>query len=148
MKKAIYSKNGMKQLISSGWKLFDKQTNCISTGNVISNTQFSSFIRPWNETECNGYTFSEGHLMNCDLEPFRKYRIPKQFLNLLEEKSRQDGVILYMFFVYKNGVLCPFSWVVTSSDDKLIKKAVVCSYNENKMKRFNALYEILNYITI
>ena len=62
MKKAVYDKSG-RQIVSSAWKEFNQQTNCISTGNVYANTQYSSFIRPWKEKECNGHVNPEGHLV-------------------------------------------------------------------------------------
>ena len=40
-----WNKNGMKMLINSDYKTFNKQTNLITNGNVISNTQYSNYIR-------------------------------------------------------------------------------------------------------
>ena len=34
MKEAKFNKTGTRQLVDTGWKTFDRQTNCISTGNV------------------------------------------------------------------------------------------------------------------
>lgn len=59
--------NPNKMHIESEYKTFNKQTNYIGTGNVIANTQFSTFVRPFTETKCNGYDFQEGHLQNYDL---------------------------------------------------------------------------------
>lgn len=147
MKKTTYSKDGMKQVISSGWRLFDRQTNCISTGNVIADTQFSSFVRPWRETECNGFIRPEGHLMDFDLGPFRKYGIPGRIMDILKDREREDSVILYMFFVCRDDAICPFCWVVTTGEHKLIRSVIVRSYGEHASKRVSALNEILEYIT-
>ena len=98
MKEAIYNKRGTKQLINSGWKLFDKQTNCISIGNCYCNTQMSSFIRPYNETMCNGFIREKGHLMNWDLQQYSSFHIPANLEKIIRDKERQDSVILYMFF--------------------------------------------------
>lgn len=40
-----WNKSGMKMLIDSDYKTFNKQTNLITNGNVISNTQYSNYIR-------------------------------------------------------------------------------------------------------
>lgn len=43
------------------------------SGNAITPLQLSTFIRPVNETECNGFHFEPGYLRNKDLETFAKY---------------------------------------------------------------------------
>ena len=48
-------------------KTFNRQVSCISTGNHIGNTVYSSYIRAYNQTECNGHTFPKGHLQEYDL---------------------------------------------------------------------------------
>ena len=138
----------MKQIINSGWKEFDKQTNCISTGNVYANTQYSSFIRPWKETECNGFTNPEGHLMNFDMKPFRNFRIPKCIMEILKNKERAESYILYMFFIVnKEKHVEPFGWVVTDYHHKHVTSCVTRNYGQCYLKRYNALKEAINYIT-
>ena len=39
--------NGNKMKIETGHKTFDRQTNIISTGNIIANTLWGFFIRPY-----------------------------------------------------------------------------------------------------
>ena len=78
MKERKYNKTKMKQIVDSHWKLFNKQTNLIASGNVIANTQYSNVIRPWKETECNGRTNPFGRLMEFDLQGFKKHAIPDQ----------------------------------------------------------------------
>ena len=46
MKHATWD-NPNKMHIDTGYKLFDKQTNVISYGNVYANTQTSSYIPIW-----------------------------------------------------------------------------------------------------
>lgn len=146
MRKAIYDKTGMKQIINSGWKEFDNQTNCISTGNVISNTQYSSFIRPFRETECNGRTNPCGHLMNFDLAPFRNYYIPEKIKSILLDKERKDSVILYMFYTTRQYRTVPFCWIVTDRDYNLLSSVVVTGYGESAQKRYSACREAISYI--
>ena len=147
MKKAIFNKRGTRQLIDSGWKEFDKQTNLITTGNAVLNTQHSSFIRPWSETECNGHTFPEGALMRSDLSTFRS--VPLSILEIIEDKNRRDGVILYEFWTYdlKTARCKTFCWVVTDRNHKLLQKRIIVEYGTNRMKRISATEEILKYIT-
>lgn len=148
MKESVFSKSGMKQLIDSGWKEFDKQTNCIVHGNAVCNTQYSSYIRPWKETECNGFVNPEGHLMDFDLKPFRNYHIPRDIYDYLTDQNRQESVILYMFFVtnkYKR--LDPFSFVITSRNHRLIMYRVVSWTGQRYMKRLRATKEAIKYIT-
>lgn len=148
MKQHVYNQSGTRQLINSGWKLFDNQTNLITTGNVSSNTQQSSYIRPWTETECNGRTNPEGHLTNFDLHPFQKYGIPLVIDKIVSDKERKEPVILYMFYVWsKDQHVLPFCWVVTDKNHKLVKTVIVTRWGEHKGKRISAAREAVSYIT-
>lgn len=146
MKKAVYNSKG-NQVVNTDWKEFNKQTNCISTGNVYANTQVSSFIRPWCETECNGRVNPEGHLMKFDLQQFDGFRIPANLLDVIKDKNRKDSVILYMFFTMRNKRVVPFGWVLTDKNYKLLKWTVVRENNESFKKRWSALNEAIQYIT-
>lgn len=148
MRQHVYNPSGTRQLINSGWKLFDNQTNLITTGNASTNTQLSSCIRPWTETECNGRTNPEGRLTNFDLHPFRKYRIPPVIEKSVSDKGRKDPVILYMFYVWsKDQRVLPFCWVITDTNHKLLKYAIVTRRGEQIAKRINATDEAISYIT-
>lgn len=152
MKKAEFNKRGTKMLIDTGWKKFDRQTNCITTGNAVCNTQISSFIRPYSDTECNGFTFKPGELLEADLKPFRKYNIPERILSSLDRTDREDDRILYMFFTTKLGSTKadPFLWVVTTPGParrKLVDRHVCLRFGERYTKRMDAATEILKYIT-
>lgn len=148
MKQYVWNRTGTKQIINSGWKEFDRQTDFIGTGNVESHTQYSLCVRPFGETECNGYEFPEGHLMSVDLEPFQPFRIPGRILKILEDKNRRESYILYMFFTTdKWKRIEPFCWAVTDYDYKLIDRYVIYGYRQNYRKRFDAAEEALNYIT-
>ena len=146
MKKAIYNNKG-RQVVNSDWAEFNKQTNCISTGNVYANTQMSSFIRPYKKTECNGFQFPEGHLMNTDLKQFSGYKIPYGLEQVIKDKNREDSVILYMFFTLRNGHVVPFGWVLTDGGHHHIGQYTVRRYNESYTKRWSALNEAIQYIT-
>lgn len=146
MKKAIYNKKGS-QVVNTDWVEFNKQTNCISIGNVYANTQVSSFIRPWSGTKCNGFDFPEGHLMKVDLRQFDGFHIPANLRDVIRDKNRKDSVILYMFFTMRNKRVVPFGWVLTDREHHLIGWNVVREYGESYTKRWSALNEAIQYIT-
>lgn len=66
----------------------------VGQGNVISDTQFSSFIRSHDQTECNGFTFSPGQLRAFDIGSFSSAHA----LRLLQ--GRTDHTVLYC---WRNG---------------------------------------------
>lgn len=49
---------------------FNSRVDLILTGNVYSNVQSSTYVRPRNELECNGFTRAPGHLQKFDLDTF------------------------------------------------------------------------------
>lgn len=148
MKEAKYNKRGTKQIIDSGWKLFDNQTNCISTGNVYASTQLSSFIRPYSQTECNGFTFPEGQLLTFDLKQYSQLGMPSEIMQELKDVNRIDSVILYMFFVTnKYNRIEPFCWIITDRLHNLVKRIVTCERGANMNKRARAAVEVTKYIT-
>lgn len=66
--KRQWTRNGMRQVIESPHKEFNKQTNLIdNSGNLIASTQNASYIRAYNETKCNGFTFEKGYLQKEDM---------------------------------------------------------------------------------
>lgn len=126
-----YSKNGMKMIIDSGYKLFDKQTNYIGRGNVISNTQHSNYIRPYSETECNGQINEKGHLTNYDLQYFS---IPNWLRKKIIENDEQ--VCLYEFMTYRNGEENIIGWLVEYKNGDI--KTIV-NTTTFYTKKYNAL---------
>lgn len=97
MRKAIYDKSGNHQILDVPLKAFAKQTSGLGTGNVWGSTQFSSFIRPYTQTECNGYTREPGHLQDFDLNSFKSY-LPRWVIERVKDLAKEKSVILYMFF--------------------------------------------------
>lgn len=145
MKKAVYNNTGSRQIVNTGFKTFDKQTNCITTGNAYCNTQFSSFIRPWSKTECNGFERPCGELMKFDLKNFGAFRIPNFIMEKIEDKERKQSVILYMFFIRREHKIIPFCWILSDYNHNLIAMDVADYYCTQK--RINAMCEISKYIT-
>ena len=103
-----WSKNGNKMIIHSDFKEFNKQTNCISKGNQITNTIYGNYIRPYNEIECNGQKHDKGYLFYYDLKFFHINYDIKEYI-----KSLNKAIILYELFIYKKrSKRC--NWVVNS----------------------------------
>jgi len=145
MKKAEYNKTGTRMIINTGWKTFDKQVKLISTGNVLSDNQLSFFVRPYSRTECNGFTFPEGHLMEVDLKYFNVKKLPSTILSKLTDTNRKDSYILYEFRVFDtNHRSNVWSYVLTDSLHNLIEYRLVGKYTE---KRRNALLNLLPYVS-
>ena len=135
----MWSKNGMKMIINSDFKEFNKQTNLITSGNVIANTMWGLYIRPWNETECNGLTFKEGELFEQDLKHFNITRAMREYI-----KSLNKQVILYEIFIYRNGKKDVIGWLI--EDKGRIIDMTVANSIGNYRKRFSALETVKNII--
>lgn len=134
-----WSKNGNKMIINSNFKEFNKQTNLITSGNVIANTMWGLYIRPWNETECNGLTFKEGELFEQDLKHFNITRAMREYI-----KSLNKQVILYEIFIYRNGKKDVIGWLI--EDKGRIIDMTVANSIGNYRKRFSALETVKNII--
>lgn len=93
-----WTKDGMKQIVNTGCKEFDNYIIAISTGNVIGGGQFSLYVRPFNETECNGFTWEKGHLRNFDLKSFSN--LPNRVRKYVESVTQDESIILYKFYHY------------------------------------------------
>lgn len=108
--KRQWNKTGMRQIINSGHKTFDNQTNVLdNSGNMIARTQYSHYIRNYNETQCNGETFKQGELQNYDMK-----RLPynvKQYIN-----KHKDFRYWYSEF-YVNGNLFASFLLNTDTND-------------------------------
>lgn len=148
MKSKQFNEKGTKMIINSGWKTFDEQTNAITPGCAISNTQFSRSVRPYGETVCNNTTHPKGLLMRYDLQGFSRYRIPTNIENILRDENREKSVLLYMFFTTDSaGNIEPFCWVVTDMENNIIDKLIVVGYKQNYAKRATAAEKAISYIS-
>lgn len=100
-----------KARIETGHKAFDKFCNYLGTGNVIGNGQFSNYIRPENETECNDRIFAAGELRDFDLKPFKNgYKLPDYLEKVVKAHTRTECAILYVLshYVGKNQTIHGF----------------------------------------
>ena len=146
--KQIIWENPNKMHMDSGFKLFDKQTNLISTGNVFATTQRSVFIAPWREKARNGKEFNMGELTKADLKfgGFNDLLLPPSIRKIIFNPNRTENVILYAFRVFQNGMEDIFGYVITDSNYNHMEHCVVRKPHTNLIKRVAALSEAMKYI--
>lgn len=135
-----WSKSGNKMIINSDFKEFNKQTNLITRGNVIANTMWGNYIRPYNETiNPVGQVVPEGHLFNFDLQYFHISKSMREYI-----KSLNREVVLYEIFIYRNGRKDIIGWLI--EDKGRIIDMTVANSIGNYRKRFSALETVKNII--
>lgn len=138
LKKKQWRADGNSMVIGSGHIAFDQQTNCISTGNIIANTQYGGFIRARTQTECNGHNFPEGYLRERDLEPFLEYsrlgrgsrgwrqqEMTYAALERVRGETEDKSIILYSFFHYNGDKRIVHGFILTKTDYEFIGRYVV-----------------------
>lgn len=129
-----WSENGMKMIIESDFKAFNKQTNYISQGNVCANTQYSNYIRNYNEIECNGNTYEKGFLQEYDLKFFTC--IPQRLKDYI--KNSNQKMVLYEFFIWKNQKKDVIGYLL--EENGIITQQYVVGFQLMRLeKRYNAL---------
>lgn len=118
-------------IFKSGHKTFDKQTNIITTGNVIANTQISGYVRPKSETECNGFIVDPGTLQAFDLKQYTFSNLPtKRFCAVRFSKiaaklaDDNNGCIAYKFLHKKGKYAIPHGLIITTIDHKFLWKYI------------------------
>lgn len=143
MKKAVFSADGMRQIVETGYRKFDRQSNLISRGCVISSTQTSTSIRPY---RCMG-DINKGVAMDFDLKPFRKY-LPEWMLNKLTSPARRGRVMLYMFHTMEHGLVDPIGFIVTRMNGEFLYEYVVKPDSRSTPKRVAVIMEMHKYVCI
>jgi len=113
-----------RMLMQSGHRTFDRQTNCISTGNVIANTQISFFIRPFSETKTWAGDRPPGHLQNYDMEKWREWGLPRYIDRYITDRARTESVILYRFHHWNGDRRIVHGYIVTRANHVLMRKFV------------------------
>lgn len=138
-----WSKNGMKMIIDSGFKEFDKQTNCLSRGNAIANTQYSNYIRPYYETKNPvGQEVEKGFLRDYDLKYFSLNKMTNSFRDWLDNITKNDKVMIYEYFIYRNKQKEVIGWLVQSENTKKIIGREYCRFST---VRVDNCLKVLNF---
>jgi hypothetical protein len=132
-----WNKRGSRIVIDSGYKTFDNYIVCISRGNVIGGGQTSFYIRPYNETKCNGNEREKGVLRDYDLSMFDGLdNNVRMFVNNITENK---SCILYEFYTYKYGTKNKIGYIVEQDGKFTI-------FNNNYYAR-NKKQKCLEFIT-
>jgi hypothetical protein len=142
MKKARWI-SGNHMLFESECKTFNRQCDLITTGNVWGVVQFSQFIRPTNEVECNGATFKPGELRDFDLKPFSLHQFPSVRKAVMEYANAGKKIILYKFRHFNGQKEIIHGFVITDANYKLLKKFIT----RPTYKSWSVIEEAIKYIT-
>jgi hypothetical protein len=140
-KTRVWKKDGNHMVFDSPHKGFNKQVDGISSGNVMGDVQLSGFVRPYNATECNGFTNPKGHLQEYDLNWLLK-SFPNYVKNYVRENAKDKNVIGYEFRHWVGDKKVVHGYVVTDANHKLMK----AWYSPNEKSRA-VVDEAIKYIT-
>ena len=91
-------------------------------GNIVSPYQWSGYIRPITETNCNGMEFPIGHLRKFDLDSPRFEKMPQIVKNKVIEFTEKESVILYVIHHYseKKHQRVIDGYIITSDKHELL----------------------------
>jgi len=101
----------------------DPEWGYLGRGNVMSNTQSSTFVRAATETFCNGFYSEPGRLRDFDLAFFGE-GIPAEVATYVRAKSQTDELIVYRFYHYRRRTRIEHGWLVTSRDHKFLQSFI------------------------
>jgi hypothetical protein len=146
--KTITWDNPNKMHFESPHKTFNRQAELISTGNVIGTVQYSNYIRPYNELECNGFSFEAGHLQNYDLTKNVVASIlPSHIREQVRKLTHDDGGIIYNFHHWNGDKRIDDGFVLTTSKPYKEYKLIKVWYVNNDWRAVEAVTEAIKYIT-
>lgn len=135
--------NGNKMKFESEHKTFNRQTNCISTGNIISNTILGLFVRNWNNTECNGKTdYEAGHLYKFDTKNLDLPSYVESYLRKLA-KNTDLSFIVYQVRHYNANNKIIHGWIITDNNFRHIRNF----YTNNSYKSDSIMSEVMQYVS-
>ena len=132
-----WNKSGSRMILNTKLKIFNNQTSLITAGNVIADTQYSNYIRPYNKIECNGVINEKGHLRNYDLQYFD---LTENVKNYILKKTENNGLMLYEFFFYnsrKERIVV--GWIV--EQNKQFDMFVNCPYWYVRYDKYESVLE-------
>ena len=134
--------NPNKMHFESLHKTFNKQCTCISKGNQIGRVVLSSYVRPFNEIECNGHISEKGHLQEYDLKWLLK-GLSSYAKDYIRSIAIDKSVIAYHFFYYRGDKKIDIGFVVTDVNNNHLKTFYTPYLTE---KSRSALNEARKYI--
>jgi hypothetical protein len=108
-------------VIDTGCKIFDRQCTYLAQGNHWGNCQFSSYVRPVSETECNGRTVPTGELFDFDITAFKE--MPPHVRSEIRAMNQTVVVSEIRHHIGPHRARCKVvhGYVVANSSDRLIR---------------------------
>jgi hypothetical protein len=110
-----------RMVIDTGCSDFDSQCSHLTSGNHWGNCQFSSFVRPVFETECNGRTVPVGELFEFDINAFTT--MPSDVRAAIRAINRTVVVseIRHHIGSHRQGCKIVHGYIVTDAAERLIR---------------------------
>jgi hypothetical protein len=121
-----WSEDGMRQIVRSGHKAFDRQTSALCCGQQIGDTILSFCVRPHSELECNDRTFRPGELRRSDVDRFGRC-LSESAKHWLQENPEFKGIVYTLTTCTKNPerVYPPpiviQGTIIADSEDRLVR---------------------------
>ena len=108
-------------VLDTGHQVFDKQCTYLSTGNHLGNCQFSSYVRPVSETECNGRIVPPGELFAFDIDAF--WEMPMYVQAAIRKMNRTVVVSEIRHHIGPHRARCKVihGYIVTDDNDRLLQ---------------------------
>jgi hypothetical protein len=110
-----------RMVIDTGCSVFDRQCSHLTSGNHWGNCQFSTFVRPVSETECNGRTFPVGELFDFDMKAFTM--MPPYVVAAIRAMNRTvvASEIRHHIGSHRLGRMIVHGYIVTDAAERLIR---------------------------
>jgi len=137
--------NGNKMKFLSKHKTFNNQCRCIMTGNQLGDVVLSSYVRAFNETECNGIQNPKGHLQEWDLNEGFLKDFAYYVKDWIRKNVKKESVIAYEFRHFNNQKKIVDGYVITTGVDHKHKLLEV--WYQGNYKNRSAVNEAIKYIT-
>ena len=126
-------------------KTFNRQTQLISTGNILSNTLSGSFVRAYYEMDCNGRAFNPGELQAFDLRQFGSDLCPgaREFIS---DYGKKKKLLVYVLRHWIGGIgtgrKVVDGVIITDTEHKFLR----AFYKDNSRKTESIVNEALKYL--
>ena len=110
-----------RMVIDTGCSVFDSQCSYLTSGNHWGSCQFSTFVRPVSETECNGRTVPVGELFEFDMTTFTE--MPAHVRAAIRAINRTVVVseIRHHIGSHRLGRKIVHGYIVTDAAERLIR---------------------------
>ena len=146
MKQAKWDYENDRQIIETGHKGFDEQTNLLTDGNILANTMAGRYIRGANNVAHwkKGESYPVGHLQEFDISYFDYFGIPKRIRTHVKSVLQDDsGWLCCLFHTNRNHKMVVHGWVLCSRDAELMDYWVTGP----TYKSYNVVLEAIPYVT-